>query len=236
MSARLLDGRAVATSLKADLARAAAEMTASGRAPLLAALRFDGDDAAAAYAKRLEALCGELGVGFEAAAEPADASTESAVAAALYLGTDGPAPATALAVTELLRRYEVPLAGRHAVVVGRSDVIGKPLALLLLRENATVTICHSKTADLERHTRSADILVAATGRPGLITTVMVSPDATVVDVGTNYVDGKVVGDVDPNVAEHAAELSPVPGGVGPLTNLMLVRNLFELTQRYAGPE
>jgi methylenetetrahydrofolate dehydrogenase (NADP+)/methenyltetrahydrofolate cyclohydrolase len=283
MSARLLDGRAVAASLKADLAQAAVELGTSGLAPRLATLRFDGDDAAAAYAGRLESLCGELGVGFEAAVEPGDVSTESAIAvveqlnerrevsgtlvllpppeqvdterlieaidprkdvdgahprnaAALYLGTAGPAPATALAVLELLRSYEVPLAGRHVVVVGRSDVIGKPLALLLLRENATVTVCHSKTPELGQHTRDADVLVAATGRPGLITTAMVSPDTTVVDVGTNYVDGKLVGDVDPNVADHAAALSPVPGGVGPLTNLMLIRNLLELTQRYAGRE
>jgi methylenetetrahydrofolate dehydrogenase (NADP+)/methenyltetrahydrofolate cyclohydrolase len=279
MSARLLDGRAVASSLKVDLAQVAAELTTSAGAPRLAALRFDGDDAATAYAGRLEALCAELGVRFEATVEPADASTESAIAAierlnerrevtgilvllpppaqvdtnrlieaidprkdvdgahprnaaTLYLGTRGPAPATALAVLELLRSYRVPLAGRHAVVVGRSDVIGKPLALLLLRENATVTICHSKTGDLRRHTRGSDILVAATGRPGLITADMVSPSATVVDVGTNYVDGRLVGDVDPGVGEQAAELSPVPGGVGPLTNLMLAQNLFDLTRRY----
>jgi methylenetetrahydrofolate dehydrogenase (NADP+)/methenyltetrahydrofolate cyclohydrolase len=276
MSARTLDGRPVAASLKADLAGWAAELSA--RPPRLAALRFEGDEASSAYAARLEALCAELGIGFEAAVEPAETSTGSAIAAierlnerpdvsgilvllpppkqvdtarlieaidpgkdvdgahprnaaALYLGTPGPAPATALAVLELLRSYEVPLPGRDATIVGRSDVIGKPLALLLLRENATVTICHSKTADLGRHTRGADIVIAATGRPGLITAEMVAAEATVVDVGTNYVDGKLVGDVDPAVSEHAAAVSPVPGGVGPLTNLMLVRNLLDLAQR-----
>ena len=151
-------------------------------------------------------------------------------AAALYLGTPGPVPATALAVLELLRRYEVPLAGREAVVVGRSDVIGKPLALLLLRENATVTVCHSRTADLARHTGAADLVVAATGRLGLLSAEMLSPQATVIDVGTNFVDGKMVGDVAAAAADRVAALSPVPGGVGPLTNLMLVRNLLDLTR------
>ena len=277
MSAKSLDGRAVAATLKADLAEEAAGPTGAGRPPCLALLQFAGDEAAASYGARLEALCGELEIPFLRVEEPADASTEAAVAAverlnadpavtgilillppppqvqtsrlveaidpdkdvdgahprnaaALYLGTPGPAPATALAVIELLRRYEVPLSGRDAVVVGRSDVIGKPLALLLLRENATVTVCHSRTADLARHTGAADLVVAATGRPGLIGAEMLSPEATVIDVGTNFVDGKMVGDVAADAAERVAALSPVPGGVGPLTNLMLIRNLLDLTR------
>ena len=152
-------------------------------------------------------------------------------AAALYLGVHGwsPAPATALAVLELLRAYDEQLAGRDAVVVGLSNVVGKPLALLLLRENATVTLCDWQTANLADHTRRADLLVVAAGRPGLITGDMVGASATVVDVGTNYVEGRLVGDVVyDEVAESAARLTPVPGGVGPLTNLMLVRNLLDL--------
>jgi methylenetetrahydrofolate dehydrogenase (NADP+) / methenyltetrahydrofolate cyclohydrolase len=152
-------------------------------------------------------------------------------AAALYLGAQGwsPAPATALAVLELLSAYDERVAGRDAVVVGLSNVVGKPLALLLLRENATVTFCHCQTANLADHTRRADLLVVAAGRPGLITGDMVGASATVVDVGTNYVEGRLVGDVVyEEVAESAARLTPVPGGVGPLTNLMLVRNLLDL--------
>ena len=152
-------------------------------------------------------------------------------AAALYLGAHGwsPAPATALAVLELLRAYDEPVASREAVVVGVSNVVGKPLALLLLRENATVTLCHCQTPNLADHTRRADLLVVAAGRPGLITGEMVGTSATVVDIGTNYVDGRLVGDVVyEEVAERAARLTPVPGGVGPLTNLMLVRNLLDL--------
>ena len=152
-------------------------------------------------------------------------------AAALYLGAQGwsPAPATALAVLELLSAYDERVAGRDAVVVGLSNVVGKPLALLLLRENATVTFCHCQTANLADHTRRADLLVVAAGRAGLITGDMVRASATVVDVGTNYVEGRLVGDVVyEEVAESAARLTPVPGGVGPLTNLMLVRNLLDL--------
>ena len=152
-------------------------------------------------------------------------------AAALYLGAPGrsPAPATSLAVLELLRAYSERLAGRDAVVVGLSNVVGKPVALSLLRENAAVTLCDWHTANLADHTRRADLLVVATGRPGLITGDMVRGCATVVDVGTNYVDGRLVGDVlYEEVAERVARLTPVPGGVGPLTNVMLVRNLLDL--------
>jgi methylenetetrahydrofolate dehydrogenase (NADP+) / methenyltetrahydrofolate cyclohydrolase len=146
----------------------------------------------------------------------------------LFLGLPSLVPATPLAVMELLRRYEVPLEGRRAAVVGRSNITGKPIALLLLREHATVTICHSRTPDLRAVTRGADLVVAAVGRAGLVTADMVAPGAVVVDVGTNVVDGKLTGDVDYDaVAEVAAAVSPVPGGVGPLTNLMLVRNLLD---------
>jgi methylenetetrahydrofolate dehydrogenase (NADP+)/methenyltetrahydrofolate cyclohydrolase len=128
---------------------------------------------------------------------------------------------------ELLRRYGVELKGRRAVVIGRSNITGKPIALLLLREHATVTICHSRTPDLAAVARTGEVLVAAVGRAGLVTAEMVAPGATVVDVGTNFVDGGLTGDVAyDEVAEVAGAISPVPGGVGPLTNLMLVRNLL----------
>lgn len=138
------------------------------------------------------------------------------------------APATPLGGVELLRRSGIEVAGRHAVVVGRSEIVGRPLAMLLLRENATVTICHSRTADLARYTRQADVLAVAVGRPGTITGDMVAPGAVVLDFGINVVDGKLVGDVDAaSVAPVAGALSPVPGGTGPMTNAMLLSNTLE---------
>jgi methylenetetrahydrofolate dehydrogenase (NADP+) / methenyltetrahydrofolate cyclohydrolase len=140
-------------------------------------------------------------------------------------------PATAEAVLALLDHHRVALAGRHAVVVGRSTVVGKPAAHLLLDRDATVTICHSRTSDLAAITRQADVLVAAVGRPGLITPEHVSPGTVVIDVGTNpTADGGLVGDVDPAVAETAAGLTPVPGGVGPVTTALLLQH----TVRAAG--
>ena len=133
-------------------------------------------------------------------------------------------PATAAGCMELLREHAVPLEGREAVVVGRSQIVGKPMSLLLLAANATVTICHSRTADLGAHTRRADVLVAAVGRPGLITPAMVKPGAAVVDVGITRTERGLVGDVDPEAADVAGWLTPVPGGVGPMTIAMLLRS------------
>jgi methylenetetrahydrofolate dehydrogenase (NADP+)/methenyltetrahydrofolate cyclohydrolase len=138
------------------------------------------------------------------------------------------APATAEAVLALLDYYQVELHGRRAVVVGRSVVVGKPVAHLLLDRHATVTIGHSRTADLAAITRQADVLVVAAGRAGLIGPGHVSPGATVIDVGTNVTDdGLLAGDVDPAVAGVAAALSPVPGGVGPVTTALLLRHVVE---------
>jgi methylenetetrahydrofolate dehydrogenase (NADP+)/methenyltetrahydrofolate cyclohydrolase len=149
----------------------------------------------------------------------------------LAAGLPAFAPATAEAVLALLDHHGVALAGRHAVVVGRSTVVGKPAAHLLLDRDATVTICHSRTTDLSAITRQADVLVAAVGRPGLITPEHVSPGTVVIDVGTNPTpDGGLVGDVDPAVAEKAAGLTPVPGGVGPVTTALLLQH----TVRAAG--
>jgi len=134
-------------------------------------------------------------------------------------------PCTPAGILELLDREGIALQGVDAVVVGRSEIVGKPVALLLLHRHATVTICHSRTADLAAHCRRADILVAAVGRPRLITGAMVKPGATVIDVGINRVDGNLVGDVDfPSAAERAGHITPVPGGVGPMTVAMLLRN------------
>lgn len=273
MSARVLDGRAVAASLKEELR---AEVAATSGVGVLAIVRGGGDEASEVYARRLSGLCEELGVearGVEVSAadalarvhelndDPAvggilvqlplpEGADDVAVAAAvapskdvdgvnpvnagrLYLGLPALAPATPLAVMELLRRHDVGLRGKRAVVVGRSNITGKPAALLLLAEHATVTVCHSRTADLGEVVRSGEIVVAAVGVPGLVTADMVAPGAVVVDVGTNWDDaaGKLVGDVAyDEVAEVADAVSPVPGGVGPLTNLMLVRNLLRASK------
>jgi methylenetetrahydrofolate dehydrogenase (NADP+) / methenyltetrahydrofolate cyclohydrolase len=142
----------------------------------------------------------------------------------LYLGRPTLVPATPLGIMALLEEYAVPLAGAEAVVVGRSDIVGKPVAHLLLQANATVTICHSRTRDLGAHTQRADVLVAAAGSPGLVRAEMVKEGATVIDVGQSKTDAGLVGDVDPEAAERAGLITPVPGGVGPLTIAMVLRN------------
>jgi len=169
----------------------------------------------------------------------------------LVTGRPGPKPCTPAGIIRLLRYYEIPVAGRHAVVVGRSDTVGKPMAMLLLHENATVTICHSKTRDLAAVCREADILVAALGRPAALTADYIRPGAVVVDVGINRITNReeaarifrdskekleafdrkgfvLVGDVNPlDVADRASAYTPVPGGVGPLTIAMLMLNTVE---------
>jgi methylenetetrahydrofolate dehydrogenase (NADP+)/methenyltetrahydrofolate cyclohydrolase len=143
----------------------------------------------------------------------------------LYLGRPTLVPGTPLGVMRMLDEYEIPLQGARAVVVGRSAIVGKPMAHLLLQRNATVTICHSRTRDLQRHTLDADILVAAVGSTHIIGADMVKAGATVIDVGMNRGEGKkVYGDVDPSAAEIAAYLTPVPGGVGPMTIAMVMAN------------
>jgi methylenetetrahydrofolate dehydrogenase (NADP+) / methenyltetrahydrofolate cyclohydrolase len=151
---------------------------------------------------------------------------------ALVENIPGPRACTPVGILEMLRRYDIPIAGRRAVVVGRSDIVGKPMALLLLHANATVTICHSHTANLAGECRRADILVAAAGRAGLITRDHIQPGATIIDVGMNRKpDGKVVGDVDPDAAKAlASAYTPVPGGVGPLTIAMLMSNTVQIAE------
>jgi methylenetetrahydrofolate dehydrogenase (NADP+) / methenyltetrahydrofolate cyclohydrolase len=142
----------------------------------------------------------------------------------LFFGAPTFAPATPLGIMRLLAEYGVQLAGARAVVVGRSLIVGRPVALLLLHENATVTICHSRTDDLARQTLDADVLVVAAGLPGIVTAEMVKAGAAVVDVGINRTEAGLVGDVDPGAAEIAALMTPVPGGVGPMTIAMLLQN------------
>jgi len=175
----------------------------------------------------------------------------------LQAGRPALAPCTPAGVIEILKRSNVPISGQHAVIVGRSDIVGKPVAMLLLHENATVTICHSKTRDLEAITRQADILVAAIGKPGFITPEMLKPGATIIDVGINRLTTReefdrffagdlkreavfakrgstIIGDVDPRAFEIAGAYTPVPGGVGPLTIAMLMANTVRAAKMRRG--
>jgi methylenetetrahydrofolate dehydrogenase (NADP+)/methenyltetrahydrofolate cyclohydrolase len=175
----------------------------------------------------------------------------------LQAGRPALAPCTPAGIIEILKRSEISIAGRHAVVVGRSDIVGKPVAMLLLHENATVTICHSKTRDLGEVTRQADILVAAIGRPGFITPEMVKPGATLIDVGMNRINtheefdrffkgnekreaafanrgSVIIGDIHPKAFEIAGAYTPVPGGVGPLTIAMLMSNTVRAAKMRRG--
>jgi methylenetetrahydrofolate dehydrogenase (NADP+)/methenyltetrahydrofolate cyclohydrolase len=154
----------------------------------------------------------------------------------LTLGKPAPLPCTPTGIIELLRRHDVQIAGAHVVVVGRGITVGRPLALMLTRrsENATVTVCHTGTRDLPGYTRQADILVAAAGSAALITADMVKPGAAVLDAGVSRVDGKIAGDVHPDVAGVAGYLSPNPGGVGPMTRAMLLSNVVAAAERAAG--
>jgi len=153
----------------------------------------------------------------------------------LVLGEPGPLPCTPVGVIELLRRHEVEIQGAEVVVVGRGITVGRPLGLLLTRrtENATATLCHTRTRDLAAHVRNADIVVAAAGVPGIITADMVKPGAAVLDVGVSRVDGKIAGDVATDVAEVAGWISPNPGGVGPMTRAMLLTNVVEIAEEAA---
>ena len=152
----------------------------------------------------------------------------------LRLGYDGFLPATAHAAIEMLHRYDIPIAGREAVVIGRSNVVGMPVAFMLVRGDATVTVCHSKTRDLATHVGRAEIVVVAAGHPGLITGEMLRPGAVVVDVGINVVGDAIVGDVDqPSARLVAGAITPVPGGVGPVTNAILLTHLVRAAVRQA---
>jgi len=152
----------------------------------------------------------------------------------LFFGRQTLVAATPVGVMRLLAEYDIPVAGARAVVVGRSLIVGRPLSMLLLHANATVTICHSRTEDLARHTLDADILVAAVGSLGLITADMVKTGATVIDVGMNRTDDGLFGDVDPGVADIAAFLTPVPGGVGPMTIACLLENALRAARYRSG--
>jgi len=274
--ATIIDGKAVAARIRAEVAREVARFTAErGAPPGLATVLVGDDPASRIYVGGKHRACEEVGMASVGRELPADVSeaellgvidelngdervngiivqlplpahldgarATSAVdpakdvdgltptnAGLLVQGRDGLVSATPLGVIELLRTYEVPLEGAHAVVVGRSDLVGKPVSSLLLAQNATVTVCHSRTRDLAAVCRSADVLVAAVGRPRLVTGDMVREGATVIDVGMNRTEDGLVGDVDfEAAARHARAITPVPGGVGPMTIAMLLRNTLK---------
>jgi len=156
----------------------------------------------------------------------------------LVLGEPGPLPSTPRGIVELLRHFDVPIAGADATIIGRGITVGRSLGLLLTRrsENATVTLAHTGTRDLAAHTRRADIVVVAAGRPGLLTPDMVRPGAAVLDVGITRTEAGLVGDVAPGVAEVAGYLAPIPGGVGPMTRAMLLTNVVEAAEQAIRPE
>jgi methylenetetrahydrofolate dehydrogenase (NADP+)/methenyltetrahydrofolate cyclohydrolase len=281
VTARRIDGTAVAADVRAAVAAdVAAFVAAGGPKPGLATVLVGDDPASHVYVRSKRRVSEELGIASLHHDVPATASQaeveglverlnadatvhgilvqsplpdgldEEAVFARidpakdvdgltpvslgrLVLGQPGLRPCTPSGVLELLRRYEVPLEGARAVVVGRSTLVGKPVALLLLEANCTVTLCHSRTRDLAGELRRADILVAAIGRPGLITKDMVAPGAVVIDVGINRTPDGLRGDVHPDVAEVASALTPVPGGVGPMTIAMLMRNTLDAARSLA---
>jgi methylenetetrahydrofolate dehydrogenase (NADP+)/methenyltetrahydrofolate cyclohydrolase len=152
----------------------------------------------------------------------------------LYLGTPIHVPATPMGCMELLAAYDVDPNGAEAVVIGRSEIVGRPMAMLLMHAHATVTVCHSRTQDLGSHVRRADIVVAAVGRPGIVTPEMVKPGAAVLDVGLTRTEEGIRGDVDPSVAEVAGHLTPMPGGTGPMTIAMLLRSAVKAARYRQG--
>jgi methylenetetrahydrofolate dehydrogenase (NADP+) / methenyltetrahydrofolate cyclohydrolase len=268
MTATLMDGKALAARVRADVAREVAELD---RPVGLATVLVGEDPASAIYVSNKEKACVEAGIQAFHHGPRADISQDELLglvaelnadehvtgilvqlplppqidedlvirsidpvkdvdgfhplnAGFLLLGRPTLPPATPAGILELLREYEIELQGADAVVIGRSNIVGKPISLLLLAEHATVTITHSRTTNLAERVRAADIVIAAVGRAATVTAEMVKPGATVIDVGINRVDDKVVGDVAPDVAEVAGHLTPVPGGVGPMTIAMLLRN------------
>jgi methylenetetrahydrofolate dehydrogenase (NADP+)/methenyltetrahydrofolate cyclohydrolase len=280
VTARILDGRATAAEVKADLKQRVARLAAAGRVPGLGTVLVGDDPGSRAYVNGKHRDSLEVGIASIRRKLPADATQEQVEAVVdelnsdpactgyivqlplpagldgyrvlermdpakdadglhpvslgkLVLGVPGPLPATPRGIVKLLRRYEVPIAGAEVTVIGRGITVGRSLGLLLTRrtENATVTQTHTGTKDLAGHTRRADIVVAAAGRPGLVTADMIRPGAAVVDVGITRTDAGLAGDVAPDVAEVAGYLAPVPGGVGPMTRAMLLVNVVEAAEQ-----
>jgi methylenetetrahydrofolate dehydrogenase (NADP+)/methenyltetrahydrofolate cyclohydrolase len=280
VTARVLDGKAIAREIYDEIAAGvAARVAKGGSRPKLATVVVGDDPASAQYVRMKQKNAKQVGIDSDDHRLPSATTTEhllelieklnrddavsgilvqqpppphidmTRVIAAIDPAKDvdgahplnaglvalglpgGVEPCTPAGIVLLLERAGVPIEGANAVVVGRSNLVGKPTAFLLLRRNATVTLCHTRTRDLAGHARNADILVAAAGKANLISRDMIKPGAAVIDVGTNIVDGKQVGDLGPGVAEVAGWLTPNPGGVGPMTRAMLIKNTFDAEVR-----
>jgi methylenetetrahydrofolate dehydrogenase (NADP+)/methenyltetrahydrofolate cyclohydrolase len=278
MGATLMDGKALAARIRAEVAR---EVAAFGRPIGLATVLVGDDPASDVYIRMKHKATLEVGIEARDLRLPATTSEEELLglvaelnaddaidgilvqlplpdgidegkvigavdpvkdvdgfhpfnAGLLLAGTPAHVPGTPLGVLALLDEYEVPLEGANAVVIGRSNIVGKPAALLLLHRHATVTVCHSRTRDLAAHTSEADVIVAAVGVPGILKAEMVKSGAAVVDVGINRTEAGLVGDVAPDVAERAGLLTPVPGGVGPMTIAMLLKSTIRAARYRAG--
>ena len=283
MTARVLDGKAVAQQVYDEVAQAVTDRVARGGSrPRLATVLVGDDPASATYVKLKQRNARSVGIESEDHRLPSSTTTEELLGLVRRLNDDqsvsailiqqptprqidiqqvvltldpvkdvdgfhplnagrvalgwpgGVEPCTPAGIVLLLERSGVPIEGANAVVVGRSNLVGKPTALLLLKRNATVTLCHTRTRDLASHTRTADILVAAAGKLDLISKDMVKPGSAVVDVSTNWVDGRQVGDLGPGVDAVAGWLTPNPGGVGPMTRAMLIKNTYEAEVRRRG--
>ncbi|MGP8000523.1 MAG: bifunctional methylenetetrahydrofolate dehydrogenase/methenyltetrahydrofolate cyclohydrolase [Streptosporangiaceae bacterium] len=279
MSAQILDGKAAATEIKAELAGRVAALARRGLVPGLGTVLVGDDPGSRAYVNGKHRDCAEVGIASIRRELPADASQQQVEAVVdelnadpvctgylvqlplptgidpnailsridpakdadglhplnlgrLVLGQPGPLPCTPRAIVELLRRYAVTIAGADVTVIGRGITVGRALGLLLTRrsENATVTLCHTGTKDLAAHTRAADIVVVAAGRPGLLTAGMIRPGAAVLDVGITRTEAGLVGDVAPDVRDVAGYLAPMPGGVGPMTRAMLLANVVDAAE------
>ena len=282
MSARILDGKALATRFREEFALRIAELRRRGVMPGLAVVIVGENPASKVYVRNKALACESIGMHSEVHAMPADISQAQLVGfleklnrnsdihgilvqlplpkhvdpravieaiapekdvdgfhyeniGSLFVGDSAFYPCTPWGVVKMLEHAEVPIEGSHAVVVGRSNIVGKPMALMLINAGATVTVCHSRTRDLGAMTRQGDIVVAAVGRANLITGDMIKPGAAVIDVGINRMpDGKLVGDVDFESASKVAGLiTPVPGGVGPMTIAMLLGNTLQSAERAA---
>jgi methylenetetrahydrofolate dehydrogenase (NADP+) / methenyltetrahydrofolate cyclohydrolase len=283
MTAIILDGKATAAVIRADLTERVAKLTQAGLMPGLGTILVGDDPGSISYVNGKHRDCAQVGIFSirrDLAARATQQQVEDAVAelnadpactgyivqlplppgldpqpvldlidpakdadglqpvnlGRLVLGQQAPLPCTPRGIVELLRRFEVPIAGAEVTVVGRGITVGRSLGLLLTRrsENATVTLCHTGTRDLAARTRQADIVVVATGSPGLLTADMVKPGAAVLDVGISRTEAGLVGDVDPAVADVAGYLAPMPGGVGPMTRAMLLANVVEAAEGQAG--
>jgi methylenetetrahydrofolate dehydrogenase (NADP+) / methenyltetrahydrofolate cyclohydrolase len=276
MTARILDGKALAATIRAELKGRVSVLAERGIVPGLGTVLVGDDPGSRSYVAGKHRDCAAVGIGSIQVELPASTSQEELASVIaelnadpnctgyivqlplpgdldenaalalidpqkdadglhpinlgrLVLGVPGPLPGTPRGIVELLRRNGIRLNGAVVCVIGRGITVGRPLGLLLTRksENATVTVCHTGTLDLTRHTREADIVVAAAGQPGLVTADMIKPGAVCVDVGITRTDAGLVGDLDPSVREVAGWVAPMPGGIGPMTRAMLLSNVVE---------